>query len=81
MMRIVMGNGRGKRTLMTSGGSLIVFSLLVFFFPEFFAYVFAGIVLLLGVGLFLAGLTAPKPPARPRGTSPNTEDTTWEEVL
>lgn len=81
MMRFFI-NGRGaRRALVVIGGTLIVFSILVFIFPEFFAYVFAGIVLLIGVVMFLAGLTVrPLPP--PQGPPfRQTEDSTWEEVL
>lgn len=87
-MKFVWLNGQGARkAAITTGAILIVFSILVFVFPEFFAFVFAGIVLLMGVGLFFAGLNMPQKPPRSfhqsYGQQPqrqDTEDGSFEEL-
>lgn len=80
-----MGGGKIKRYF---GIVFIIISTLVFVFPEFFAYVFAGIVGLIGLSLFISSFTTPKTPKNPfeeftnqynKGYS-KTEDGTYQEL-
>lgn len=81
----IMGGRKIKRYF---GLVFIIISTLVFVFPEFFAYVFAGIVGLLGLSLLISSFTTPKTPPNPFeqfskqfGKNYNkTEDGTYQEL-
>ncbi len=84
MMKFVVNGGRGSRNVLISIGlTLIIISLLVFLYPKFFAFIFAGLVGLLGLGALLRGLTSK--PRKPQnnsfgGYSDQTEDGSYQEV-
>lgn len=65
-MFFLNGNFVGGRNIKRYFGIVfIVISTLVFLFPEFFAYVFAGIVGIVGLALFISSFTTPKTPPNP----------------
>ena len=84
MFKFVVNGGRGTKNILISIGlTLIVISLLVFTYPKIFAFVFAGIVGLLGLGALIRGITS-KPP-KPRndsygGFGNQTEDGSYQEI-
>lgn len=84
MVKFVVNGQRGSKNILISIGlTLIVISLLVFWQPTFFAYIFAGIVGLLGVGALLRGIMSkpPKPGNGPyKGYNNQTEDGSYQEV-
>lgn len=84
MVRFTVNGGRGTKNILISIGlTLIVISLLVFLYPKVFAYVFAGIVGLMGLGALLRGLTSkPRKPQNNHfgGFNNNTEDGSYQEV-
>ncbi len=89
-MFLFNGNFVGGRNIKRYFGVVfIVISTLVFLFPEFFAYVFAGFVGLIGIGLFISSFSTPKAPANPFEQFSNqfggkkynqTEDGTYQEL-
>jgi hypothetical protein len=62
---------RGGKALVYFGLMLIIMGTLVFLFPKFFAYIFAGLVIAIGVFLFVAGLLVKpiKMPGQPQNPS------------
>lgn len=80
----MVNGGRGTKNILISIGlTLILISLLVFLYPRVFAYVFAGIVGLMGMGALLRGLTSK--PRKPQnnsfgGFNNTTEDGSYQEV-
>jgi hypothetical protein len=85
MVRFVVNGQRGSKNILISIGlTLIVISMLVFWQPKLFAFVFAGIVGLLGIGALLRGIMSK--PSNPPGNGPykgyqnNTEDGSYQEV-
>lgn len=86
MIKFVVNGQRGSKNILISIGlTLILISMLVFWLPKVFAYIFAGIVGLLGVGALLRGITAkPKDPGNGngpfRGYHNQTEDGSYQEV-
>jgi len=46
------------RSLLLAGASLTAFAALIFMFPELIAFLFAGFILVAGVGFLLAGIRA-----------------------
>ena len=84
MFKFVVNGGRGTKNILISIGlTLIVISLLVFTYPKVFAFVFAGIVGLLGLGALVRGITSK--PRKPRKDSFNgfgnqTEDGSYQEI-
>ena len=83
MVKFIVNGQRGSKNILISIGlTLILISLLVFLYPKLFAYVFAAIVGLLGLGALIRGITA-RPPRE--GKSPyngqgHTEDGSYQEV-
>jgi hypothetical protein len=84
MIKFIVNGQRGSKNILISIGlTLIVISLLVFWQPKFFAFIFAGIVGLLGVGALLRGMMSK--PAKPgndsyKGFGNQTEDGSYQEV-
>ncbi len=87
MIKFVVNGQRGSKNILISIGlTLIIISMLVFWLPKVFAYIFAGIVGLLGIGALLRGITAK--PSNPdnnnngpyRGYNNSTEDGSYQEV-
>jgi len=87
MIKFIVNGGRGfKNILISIGLTLIIVSMLVFLYPKVFAYVFAGIVGLLGIGALLKGLTAGSTPPDQNNNNPydnfgnRTEDGSYQEL-
>jgi hypothetical protein len=84
MVKFVVNGQRGSKNILISIGlTLIVISMLVFWLPKLFAFVFAGIVGLLGLGALLRGIMSkPSKPANGpmKGYQNNTEDGSYQEV-
>lgn len=84
MIKFVVNGQRGTKNILISIGlTLIIISLLVFLYPKFFAFIFAGIVGLLGLGALIRGLTSK--PVKPRndtyrGYGNQTEDGAYHEI-
>jgi hypothetical protein len=84
MVKFIVNGGRGAKNILISLGlTLIVISMLVFLYPKFFAFIFAGLVGLVGVGALLRGLTSN--PGKPenngfKGFGNQTEDGSYQEV-
>lgn len=84
MFRFVVNGQRGGRNILISIGlTLIIISLLVFLYPKFFAFIFAGLVGLLGLGAVYRGIVSKPPtqnkdPFNPYGGS--TEEGSYQEV-
>lgn len=85
MVKFIVNGQRGSKNILISIGlTLIVISLLVFLYPKVFAFIFAGIVGLLGLGALARGLSAK--PRRPDknssggGFSNHTEDGSYQEI-
>jgi len=86
MIKFVVNGQKGSKNILISIGlTLILISMLVFWLPKVFAYIFAGIVGLLGVGALLRGITA-KPKntnnnnGSYRGYNNSTEDGSYQEI-
>jgi len=84
MIKFVVNGQRGSKNILISIGlTLIIISLLVFLYPKLFAYVFAAIVGLLGLGALLRGITA-RPPKQNKGPyngyGNQTEDGSYQEI-
>lgn len=59
MVKFIINGGRGAKNILISIGlTLIIISLLVFLYPKVFAYIFAGIVGLIGLGALMRGITS-----------------------
>jgi len=84
MVKFIVNGGRGAKNILISIGlTLIVISLLVFLYPKLFAFIFAGIVGMLGLGALLRGLTSkPRKPSggQSGGFNNQTEDGSYQEV-
>jgi len=84
MVKFIVNGGRGAKNILISIGlTLIVISLLVFLYPKVFAYIFAGIVGMFGLGALLRGITSK--PRKPEGGSfsgfnNQTEDGSYQEI-
>ncbi len=85
MVKFVVNGQRGSKNILISIGlTLVVISMLVFWQPKFFAFIFAGIVGLLGVGAVPRGITSK--PSKPGndpykgGYNNQTEDGSYQEV-
>lgn len=84
MVKFIINGGRGAKNILISIGlTLIIISLLVFLYPKVFAFIFAGIVGMLGLGALLRGLTSR--PRKPQGGNFNgfnnqTEDGSYQEI-
>lgn len=83
MFRIIINGNRGTRNIFISIGlTLIIISMLVFLYPKVFAYIFAGIVGLIGLFLVFNALFAKSsPPGNNDFDGYNrTEDSTYQEL-
>ncbi len=88
MVKFVVNSQRGSKNILISIGlTLVVISMLVFWQPKFFAFIFAGIVGLLGLGALIRGITArpPKPGKDSFGgtgfsNQNHTEDGSYQEI-
>ena len=84
MVRFVVNGRRGSKNILISIGlTLIVISMLVFWQPKLFAFVFAGMVGLLGLGALLRGvMSKPQKPGNGphKGYNDQTEDGSYQEV-
>lgn len=85
MVKFIVNGQRGSKNILISIGlTLIIISLLVFLYPKFFAFIFAGLVGLFGLGALARGLTAK--PRKPRqhnsggGFNNQTEDGSYQEI-
>lgn len=84
MFKFVVNGRRGSKNILISIGlTLIIISLLVFLYPKLFAFIFAGIVGLLGLGALIRGIISK--PRKPRndsfgGFSNKTEDGSYREI-
>ena len=84
MVKFVVNGQRGSKNILISIGlTLVIISLLVFLYPKFFAFIFAGMVGLLGLGALFRGITS-KPGKRNKdsygGVDNSTEDGSYQEV-
>lgn len=84
MFKFAINGKKGSKNILISIGlTFIIISLLAFSYPKFFAFVFAGIMGLLGIGALLRGVSS-KPPKQgnnPFGGYENkTEDSSYKEV-
>lgn len=84
---MINGGRAAKNILISIGLTLIIISLLVFLYPKVFAYIFAGIVGMLGLGALLRGITSK--PRKPQGgnfsgsnynNTNQTEDGSYQEI-
>ncbi len=84
MFKFVINGRRGTKNILISIGlTLIIISLLVFLYPKFFAYIFAGIVGLIGLGAVYRGIVSkPRKPGNDSfgGFGNKTEDGSYQEI-
>lgn len=77
-MRILFNGGKG---FVFIGLMMVLMGLMVFLYPRFFAYIFAGVVMLLGILFTGIGLLAkPMVPPQQQGQRPDDGFSSYEEI-